>query len=90
MRLVFLPVFVVFGITIGALARLIVPDNGPGGWVGSMLAGVIGANIGGIGGYALGLPPISRSTIGWFVALLGAIAGAYVYHAAFARRARTG
>ena len=47
-----LVLFLIFGVAIGALARLIVPGDEPGGWVPSMLAGVAGAYAGGLGGWA--------------------------------------
>ena len=81
--------FLVFGLIIGALARLIVPGHEPGGWVVSMVIGVIGAFLGGFVGRALGAYPSYQSTGGWVASLIGAIVVAGIYHAAVAYRART-
>jgi uncharacterized membrane protein YeaQ/YmgE (transglycosylase-associated protein family) len=80
--------FLVFGLIIGALARLIVPGHEPGGWVVSMIIGVVGAFLGGFVGRALGAYPSYQSTGGWVASLIGAIVVAAIYHAAVAYRAR--
>ena len=80
--------FLVFGLIIGAVARLIVPGQEPGGWAASLVVGVVGAYLGGLVGRLVGLYPSYRSTGGWVMSLLGAIVVAFVYHAAVARRAR--
>jgi len=80
--------FLIFGLVIGAVARLIVPGHEPGGWVISLLIGVIGAYLGGFIGRAVGLYPSYQSTGGWVSSLIGAIIVTVIYHAAVARRAR--
>ena len=80
--------FLIFGLIIGAIARLIVPGHEPGGWVTSMGIGVIGAFLGGFVGRALGVYPNYQSTGGWVASLIGAIVVAAIYHAAVAYRAR--
>jgi uncharacterized membrane protein YeaQ/YmgE (transglycosylase-associated protein family) len=79
--------FLVFGLIIGALARFIVPGHEPGGWVVSMIIGVVGAYLGGILGRVLGLYPSYESTGGWVASLIGAIVVTFIYHAVVARRA---
>ena len=81
--------FLIFGLIIGALARLIVPGREPGGWLTSMGIGVLGAYLGGFVGRALGLYPSYQSTGGWISSLIGAIVVAAIYHAAMNWRART-
>ena len=39
--------FLIFGLIVGALARLIVPGREPGGWLTSLVIGVAGAFLGG-------------------------------------------
>jgi len=80
--------FLVFGLVIGAIARLIVPGHEPGGWLASMLVGVVGSYLGGLVGRLLGLYPSYQSTGGLIASLLGAIVVAFVYHAVVERRAR--
>lgn len=65
--------FFVFGLGVGALARLIVPGSAPGGWLASMVIGVMGAFIGGFLGRVLGAYPSYQSTGGMIASLLGAI-----------------
>jgi uncharacterized membrane protein YeaQ/YmgE (transglycosylase-associated protein family) len=76
--------FLLFGLVVGALARLIVPGREPGGWVISMLIGVVGSFLGGFLGRAIGLYREGEPA-GFFMSLLGAILLCVGYHA-FARR----
>ena len=39
--------WIIFGIIVGAVARWIVPGEGPGGILGDLIVGIIGAFIGG-------------------------------------------
>ena len=81
--------FLVFGLIVGAVARLIVPGHEPGGWLASLGVGVIGAYLGGFLGRLIGLYPSEQSTGGWIMSLVGAIVVAFIYHAVVARRAQT-
>jgi len=76
--------FLVFGLLVGALARLIVPGRDPGGWVISMIIGVVGSMLGGFLGRAVGMYREGESA-GFVMALLGAILLVAGYHA-IARR----
>jgi uncharacterized membrane protein YeaQ/YmgE (transglycosylase-associated protein family) len=78
--------FLIFGLVIGALARLILPGHEPGGWVVSMLIGVVGAYLGGFVGRAVGIYPSYQSTGGWIASLIGAIVVAAIYRAAVVRK----
>jgi uncharacterized membrane protein YeaQ/YmgE (transglycosylase-associated protein family) len=80
--------FLIEGLIIGALARLIVPGHEPGGWLTSMGIGVIGAYLGGFIGRAVGLYPNYQTTGGWVASLIGAIIVTFIYHAAVGWRAR--
>jgi uncharacterized membrane protein YeaQ/YmgE (transglycosylase-associated protein family) len=80
-------VFLVFGLIVGAVARLIVPGKEPGGWLVSTLLGIGGAMLGGFFGRAIGLYG-DRETPGFFMSLLGAVILVVVYHAITARRHR--
>ncbi len=82
---VHLILFLLFGLVVGALARLIVPGREPGGWLVSMLLGVLGALLGGFIGRAMGLYQPGQSA-GFVVALLGAIVVVGIYHAITHRR----
>ncbi len=78
--------FIVFGLIVGALARLIVPGREPGGWVISILLGIAGSFLGGFLGRALGLYDPNTRTGGFFMSLLGAIVLVAIYHAVARRR----
>ena len=82
--------FLIMGLVVGALARLIVPGREPGGWIVSLIIGVVGAYLGGFVGRALGLYHDYQSTGGWIASLVGAIAVAFVYHALATRRSLGG
>lgn len=80
-----LVLFLIFGLIVGALARLIVPGREPGGWLVSMLLGVAGSFAGGFVGRALGIYREGEAA-GFIVSLLGAILLVAVYHAVARRR----
>ena len=78
--------FLVFGLIVGALARLIVPGKEPGGWVVSMLLGVVGFFLGGFLGRALSICREGEPA-GFVMSLLGAIVVVAAYQAIARRRA---
>src|SRR5437016_5148134 len=78
--------FLIFGLVIGALARLIVPGREPGGWIVSMVLGVAGAFLGGFIGRAVGLYDAEVNTGGFVMSLIGAIILVGIYHAIAGRR----
>jgi uncharacterized membrane protein YeaQ/YmgE (transglycosylase-associated protein family) len=78
--------FLIFGLIVGALARLIVPGKEPGGWLISLLLGVAGSFLGGFVGRAFGLYNANTKTGGFFLSLVGAIVLVAIYHAIARRR----
>jgi uncharacterized membrane protein YeaQ/YmgE (transglycosylase-associated protein family) len=72
--------FLLFGLVIGAIARVIVPGREPGGWVISMLLGIGGSFLGAFTGRALGLYQEGQPA-GWIMSLLGAVILVAIYHA---------
>lgn len=77
--------FLVFGLVVGALARLIVPGKEPGGWVVSMLIGIAGSMLGGFIGRGLSIYREGEPA-GFVMSLLGAIILVAAYHAIAKRR----
>lgn len=76
--------WVVLGLLAGAIAKAIVPGTQGGGWLSTLVLGVIGAFIGGslftffqTGSLALTAPGLSIP--GVFVAVIGAIIAIYLY-----------
>jgi len=78
--------FLIFGLVVGALARLIVPGREPGGWVISLALGVAGAFLGGFLGRALGVYRNDVTTGGFLMSLIGAVILVGLYHAVTRRR----
>lgn len=81
--------FLLFGLIVGALARLVVPGKESGGWGVSMILGIIGSLLGAAIGRAIGVYDETRTTGGFFMSLLGAIIVVVAYHAIARRRALT-
>ncbi|MGH8770339.1 MAG: GlsB/YeaQ/YmgE family stress response membrane protein [Burkholderiales bacterium] len=67
--------WIVFGLIAGAIAKLIMPGDDPGGFIVTILLGVAGALIGGFIGTALGFGEVTGFNFGSFVI---AIVGAFV------------
>ena len=77
--------FLVFGLVVGAIARVIVPGKEPGGWIVSMILGVVGSFLGGFLGRALSIYREGEPA-GFVMSLLGAIILVAGYHAIARRR----
>jgi uncharacterized membrane protein YeaQ/YmgE (transglycosylase-associated protein family) len=78
--------FLVFGLVVGALARLLVRGKDPRGWMFSMIIGVAGSFLGGLLGRALGWYREGEPA-GFVMSLLGAVILVVAYHAITRRRA---
>ncbi|WP_394822214.1 GlsB/YeaQ/YmgE family stress response membrane protein [Pendulispora albinea] len=79
--------FLLFGLVVGVLARLIVPGREPGGWIISILLGIAGSFVGGLLGRLVGLYREGESA-GFVMSLIGAVLLVVGYHA-IARRRRS-
>jgi uncharacterized membrane protein YeaQ/YmgE (transglycosylase-associated protein family) len=64
--------WIVFGLVIGVLAKLVMPGRDPGGIIVTMLLGIAGAVLGGFVGRAIGLYTPGEPA-GFVMATLGAI-----------------
>lgn len=72
-------VFLLFGVAVGAIARLISPGREPGGWVVWMVLGIGGAILGGFFGRLVGLYREGEPA-GFVMSLVGAVTLVAVYH----------
>ncbi len=72
--------FLVFGLAVGVLARMIVPGRQSGGWITSMVIGIVGSFVGAYLGKLVGLHGEGRMA-GVLMSLVGAIVLLLVYHA---------
>ena len=74
--------WMLFGLIVGIIAKLVMPGRDPGGICVTMLIGIVGAVLGGFIGRALGLYQPGEPA-GFFVATLGAILLLFIYRKAF-------
>jgi uncharacterized membrane protein YeaQ/YmgE (transglycosylase-associated protein family) len=64
--------WIIFGLIVGVIAKLLMPGRDPGGFVITILLGIAGALLGGFIGRALGLYREGEAA-GFLMSLLGAI-----------------
>ena len=69
--ILYLVTLAIFGLIVGAIARLLVPGPTPMGLLGTMAAGVAGSFLGGLVGKLLFGPGYAP---GWIASILGAVA----------------
>jgi len=79
--------WILFGLVVGAIAKLIMPGRDPGGIIVTMLLGIVGAVLGGFLGRALGFYG-PQEAAGWLMSILGAIVVLMIYRM-LVRRPRT-
>jgi uncharacterized membrane protein YeaQ/YmgE (transglycosylase-associated protein family) len=73
-----------FGLVVGALAKLIMPGRDPGGVIVTMVLGVVGSLLGTFVGRALWGGPDYSS--GWITAILGTLVVLAIYRAVKGRQ----
>ena len=77
--------WILFGLIVGALAKLLMPGRDPGGIIVTMLLGIAGAVLGGFLGRALGLYSEGEPA-GFLMALVGAVLLLAIYRMMIGRR----
>ena len=78
--------WIVFGLIVGALAKLVMPGNDPGGIIVTILLGIAGALVGGLIGRAMGFYGTDQ-TAGYLMSIVGAIVLLALYRMVARRRA---
>jgi uncharacterized membrane protein YeaQ/YmgE (transglycosylase-associated protein family) len=78
--------WVLFGLVVGVVAKLLTPGREPGGFIVTTLLGIAGSLVGGFLGRALGLYPSYESTGGFFMSILGAVVILGIYNLMVGRR----
>jgi uncharacterized membrane protein YeaQ/YmgE (transglycosylase-associated protein family) len=78
--------WIVFGLIVGALAKLVMPGRDPGGIIVTIVLGIVGALLGGWLGRAIGLYGPGEPA-GFVMALIGALILLGLYRLLIARRA---
>jgi uncharacterized membrane protein YeaQ/YmgE (transglycosylase-associated protein family) len=77
--------WVLFGLVVGVIAKLLMPGRDPGGIIVTILLGIVGAVLGGFLGRALGLYGPGDAA-GFLMSLLGAVVLLGLYRMATRRR----
>ena len=77
--------WILFGLVVGVIAKLLMPGRDPGGFIITILLGIAGALIGGFVGRALGLYETNQGA-GWIMSILGAIVLLLLYRMMVRRR----
>ena len=70
--------WIVFGLIVGVIAKLLMPGRDPGGFVVTMLLGIAGALLGGFVGRAAGLYG-PNDAAGYLMSTLGAVLLLFLY-----------
>jgi uncharacterized membrane protein YeaQ/YmgE (transglycosylase-associated protein family) len=77
--------WILFGLVVGVIAKLLMPGRDPGGFIITILLGIAGALIGGFVGRAMGFYGPNEGA-GWLMSILGAIVLLAIYRMAVRRR----
>ena len=78
--------WIIFGLIIGAIAKFLMPGRDPGGFIVTILLGIVGALLGGFLGRAMGFYG-PEEAVGWVMSLIGAMILLLLYRLLVARRA---
>ena len=70
--------WILFGLVVGIVAKLLMPGRDPGGFIVTTLLGIVGAVIGGFLGRSLGLYGPNEPA-GFLMATLGAVVLLFIY-----------
>jgi uncharacterized membrane protein YeaQ/YmgE (transglycosylase-associated protein family) len=79
-------VWILFGLVVGVVAKLLMPGRDPGGFILTIVLGIVGAFIGGIVGRMLGWYR-DGDPVGFVMAVLGAVVVLAVYRMTVGRTA---
>jgi len=77
--------WIVFGLVVGAIAKLVMPGRDPGGVFVTILLGIVGAVLGGWIGRTMGMYGPNEPA-GFIMALVGAVVVLALYRMAIGRR----
>jgi uncharacterized membrane protein YeaQ/YmgE (transglycosylase-associated protein family) len=77
--------WILFGLVVGALAKLVMPGRDPGGIIVTMLLGIAGAVLGGFTGRALGFYGPNEAA-GFLMSFVGAVLLLALYRMFVGRR----
>ena len=78
--------WILFGLVVGVIAKLLMPGRDPGGFIVTILLGVAGALLGGFLGRAMNLYADNEGA-GWLMSILGAVVLLLLYRMMVRRQA---
>lgn len=81
--------WILFGLIVGLIARLLIPGRDPMGWIATMVLGIMGSLVGGLIAYALQLGADRYSPAGWILSVIGGVAALLIYYWATGTRRGT-
>jgi uncharacterized membrane protein YeaQ/YmgE (transglycosylase-associated protein family) len=77
-------VWIIFGLVVGVVAKFLMPGNDPGGFILTIVLGIVGALLGGWIGRAVGMYQPGQPA-GFVMSVVGAIVLLALYRLVFAR-----
>ena len=77
--------WILFGLVVGIIAKLLMPGRDPGGFIVTILLGIAGAMLGGFVGRAMGFYGDGEAA-GWLMSILGAVILLALYRMMVRRR----
>jgi uncharacterized membrane protein YeaQ/YmgE (transglycosylase-associated protein family) len=78
--------WIVFGLVVGIIAKLLTPGRDPGGFIVTLLLGIAGALLGGFIGRAMGFYAPGQPA-GWLMSIAGSVVLLVLYRLVTPRRA---
>ncbi|HRI65239.1 MAG TPA: GlsB/YeaQ/YmgE family stress response membrane protein [Polyangium sp.] len=81
--------WVLFGLVVGVIAKLITPGREPGGFAITVLLGIGGALVGGFLSRLLGVSAVGTSPGGFLMSIIGSVVLLAIYNIAISRRMGT-
>jgi uncharacterized membrane protein YeaQ/YmgE (transglycosylase-associated protein family) len=78
--------WIIFGLIVGVIAKLLMPGRDPGGFIITILLGIAGSVMGGYVGRAMGLYGPDERGAGWIISILGAVLLLGIYRLVVGRR----
>jgi len=78
--------WIIFGLIVGIIAKLLMPGRDPGGFFITILLGIAGSLVGGFIGRTLGLYGPNQRAAGWILSVVGAIVLLAIYRLIVRRR----
>ncbi len=70
--------WIIFGLIVGVIAKLLMPGRDPGGMIVTICLGIVGALVGGFIGRLLGFYQAGQSA-GYIMSVIGAIVVLFIY-----------